>query len=213
MITRKEFLVISSASALAAIGFLSGCSPDPRKTEQGSAASNTSAPAPDGKQEPKTSTASKTAVVCFSATGNTWGIARKLADAKEADLIRVEAEDPYTEDDLNYDKNCRANAEQDEGSARPGIAGGAPDLRVYDVIFLGYPIWWGRAPRIVLTLLESVDLAGKRVAPFCTSGESGIAGSLSELKAAAPSATWLDGKRFEAGASSSEIAQWVGKTE
>ena len=79
----------------------------------------------------------------------------------------------------------------------------------YEVIFLGYPIWWGDAPKIISTFLESYDLTGKTIVPFCTSGSSGIAGSLTELQALAPDALWLDGQRFSSGTSESTIAAWT----
>lgn len=214
MITRRAFLTMTSAAGLAALGMLSSCSSSPTNTinAAGNAANSQAQPAQASNAAANTATgpqAAKAAVVCFSATGNTWAVAQSMADTNGFDLVRIEAAVPYTANDLNYNSDCRANSEQQAGLVRPEVAGGAPDLSGYDTIYLGYPIWWGKTPRIMLTLLESVGLAGKKVAPFCTSGGSDIAGSLDELKAAAPNATWVDGKRFATGASSSEISQWV----
>ena len=185
---------------------LAGCgsaqSPDNATNVNSSSASN----------QPVNTSASvpKAAVVCFSATGNTWAVAQLLSEVAEADLIRIQAAEPYTQDDLNYNVDCRANAEQEAGNVRPQIAGQIPDMGTYDTVYLGFPIWWGKAPRIMLTLLEGVDLAGKRVVPFCTSGGSDIVGALGELKSARPSAQWESGKRFAAGASKDEIQTLVG---
>lgn len=219
MITRRNFFVMTSAAGLAALGLISGCSSSPAAGNAASnATKNEARPVQAGantvanNQVAPSAASSKAAVVCFSATGNTWAVAENMANSNGFDLVRIEAAVPYTADDLNYNSDCRANAEQQAGSTRPEIAGGVPGLSGYDTVYLGYPIWWGKAPRIMLTLLESADLAGKKVAPFCTSGGSDIAGSLDELKAAAPGATWLAGKRFTAGASASEISQWVSKS-
>ena len=156
-----------------------------------------------------TSSASNAAVVYFSCTGNTQAVAEKVAAAADADLLRLEPAEPYTSADLNYNSDCRANAEQDSVTDRPAVAQPAPDVSAYDIVYLGYPIWWGKVPRVVLTYLESIDLVGKTVVPFCTSGSSGIGGSLDELHAAASSATWHDGSRFASSASQSEIDSWV----
>ncbi len=153
--------------------------------------------------------AANAAAVYFSRTGNTQAVAEKVAAAANAELLRLEPAEPYTSADLDYNSDCRANAEQDNVTDRPAIAQPVPDVSAYDTVYLGYPIWWGKVPRVVLTYLESADLAGKTVIPFCTSGSSGIGGSLDELHAAAPGATWRDGSRFASSASQSEIDSWV----
>ena len=79
----------------------------------------------------------------------------------------------------------------------------------YDVIFLGYPIWWGQAPKIISTFLESYNLSGKTIVPFCTSGSSGIGSSATNLHALTSGATWMDGQRFSGGASRSTVEDWV----
>lgn len=149
------------------------------------------------------------AVVYFSCTGNTQAVAEKVAASTGGELLRLEAAEPYTAADLNYNSDCRANAEQDSVTDRPATAQPAPDISGYDTVYLGYPIWWGKVPRVVLTYLESVDLAGKTVVPFCTSGSSGIGGSLDELHAAAPNANWREGSRFASSTTQSEIDRWV----
>ncbi len=113
-------------------------------------------------------------VAYFSATGTTEGIAKHIQTILDADIYEIEAADPYTAADLNYNSDCRANREQNDPKARPQITGSVTDMNKYDAIFLGYPIWWGQAPKIIYTFLESYDFSGKTIIPFCTSGSSGI---------------------------------------
>ncbi len=149
-------------------------------------------------------------VAYFSATNNTEGVAQQLAEGLGADIYEIVPEIPYTDEDLNYsDSATRSSIEMDDPSARPAIAGELPDLSQYDVIFLGYPIWWGEAPRIMSTFVEGLDLSGKTVAPFCTSGSSPFGSSDSALKEAAPDATWMEGQRFSGGASAEDILAWA----
>lgn len=149
-------------------------------------------------------------VACFSATGNTEGIARHIQTVLDADLYEIVPEEPYTREDLNYsNSDCRANREQNDPDARPAISGTLENPGNYDVVFLGYPIWWGQAPKIIHTFLESYDFTGETIVPFCTSGSSGIGGSLSDIQALVPDANWLSGQRFDAGADQEEVARWV----
>ena len=146
----------------------------------------------------------------FSATGNTEGIAQHLQAILGAEVYEIVPAEPYSDDDLNYNvSDCRANREQNDPDARPAVDGTVENMDGYDVIFLGYPIWWGEAPRIVSTFLESYDLAGKTIVPFCTSGSSGLGDSAENLAALAKSAAWLEGIRFAPGASREEAAAWV----
>ena len=152
---------------------------------------------------------SKVLIAYFSATNNTEGIANHLDTILDADLYEITPEQPYTSADLNYNTDCRANREQNDASARPAISGSVSNMEQYDVIFLGYPIWWGQAPKIISTFLESYDLSGKTIVPFCTSGSSGIGSSASNLHSLAGNATWLNGQRFSGGASRSTVESWV----
>ena len=129
-------------------------------------------------------------IAYFSATNNTEGIANHLDAILDADLYEIVPETPYTSADLNYNTDCRANREQNDASARPAISGSVDNMEQYDVIFLGYPIWRGQAPKIIYTFLESYDLSGKTIVPFCTSGSSGIGSSATNLRTLASSATW-----------------------
>ena len=149
-------------------------------------------------------------VAYFSATGNTENVARHLQTVLNAELYEIVAEEPYTSENLDYNnESCRANQEQQDPDARPAIAGTLENPEEYDVVFLGYPIWWGGAPKILYTFLESYDFGDATIVPFCTSGSSGIGSSADDLQAFAENATWLEGQRFSAGASEEEVASWV----
>lgn len=152
----------------------------------------------------------KILIAYFSATNNTENIANLLNEILDADLYEIVPETPYTSDDLNYnDSSSRSSQEMNDPDARPAISGSVDNMEQYDVIFLGYPIWWGEAPRIINTFLESYDLSWKTIAPFCTSASSPMGSSATSLQGLTGSATWLDGQRFSGGASSSEVQSWV----
>ena len=149
-------------------------------------------------------------VAYFSATGNTENIAEHLVSILDADLYEIVPEVPYTSEDLDYrNSDCRANQEQNDPTARPAISGGVENMEDYEVVFLGYPIWWGDAPKILSTFLETYDFNGKTIVPFCTSGSSSIGGSVSDLEALTSGAAWLDGQRFSSAASQEAVSQWV----
>lgn len=153
---------------------------------------------------------SDTLVAYFSATGNTRGVAEKLAALTGADLYEIAPADPYTGDDLDYgNSQSRTSLEMDDPDARPEIAGEPLDLAGYTTLYLGYPIWHGEAPRILATFVESHDLSGLTVRPFCTSGGSGIGRSAEGLKALADEGTWLEGRRFSADVSDVELQAWI----
>ena len=153
---------------------------------------------------------SKVLVAYFSCTGSTEKIANHIADILGVAAYRITPETPYTSADLNYsDSSTRATREQNDASARPAISGSVENMADYDVVFLGYPIWWGQAPRIMCTFVESCDLAGKTMIPFCTSGSSGISSSATNLQKSASEAKWLAGSRFSGGASRDSIVSWV----
>ena len=152
----------------------------------------------------------KVLVAYFSATGSTAGIAKHIADATGAALYEIQPETPYTSADLNYsDSSTRATREQNDASARPAISGAVENMADYDVVFLGYPIWWGEAPKILYTFVESYRFDGKTVIPFCTSGSSGIGSSATNLQKSTSGANWLTGNRFSAGASRESVVSWI----
>jgi flavodoxin len=149
-------------------------------------------------------------VVYFSETGNTKGVAEKIADITGADLYEIQAAQEYTDADLDYNNaNSRATVEQNDASARPEIGSEAVSLDGYTTVYIGYPIWWGQEPRIMDTFVESYSFDGITMIPFCTSGSSDIGTTGQNLADHAGSGTWLDGKRFGAGASEDEIRSWI----
>ncbi len=148
-------------------------------------------------------------VVIFSRTGHTKPLAEYIADELNADLYEIEAKVPYTDDDIRYYTDCRADREQKDPSARPEIAGELPDVSGYDTVFIGYPIWHGQAPKIIYTFLENVDLSGKTIIPFCTSASSPLGTSAENLHSLAPDSQWNEGRRFEIGTTKAEISNWV----
>lgn len=151
----------------------------------------------------------KVLVACFSATGRTAQIAEQIKHLTNADLYEILPAVPYTAADLAYYTDCRADREQSDPAARPTINGSVADMASYDVIFLGYPIWHGQAPRIISTFLESYDLSGKTIIPFCTSGSSGIGNSDTALHALAPHADWRAGRRFASGTGEQALSDWL----
>ena len=149
----------------------------------------------------------KIAIIYFSATGTTKNVAEYIKDTTNGDLIEIVPKDKYTDADLNYSNdNCRANKEQNDSKSRPAISNNI-NTDSYDVIYLGYPIWWGTAPKIILTFLDSHDLSGKTVIPFCTSGGSGIGTSVSYFKNNYKNVNFLDGRRLSS--SKIEVTNWV----
>lgn len=163
----------------------------------------------DSSMNNEGTTRNDTLVVYFSATGTTKSLAEYAADILDADIYEIVPNDPYTEEDLAYYTNGRADREQNDSSARPAISDSIENMEQYDTILLGYPIWHGQAPRIISTFLESYDFSGKTILPFCTSHSSGIGTSDTNLHSLAKNANWLDGRRFAGGTTKEEIAAWL----
>lgn len=158
---------------------------------------------------PQTS-GSRALVVYFSCTNTTKGIAELIVEATGAATWRIEPEVAYTSEDLDYNNSSsRANCEQNDSSARPAIKGTCEILADYDVVFLGYPIWWGKAPKVIFTFLEGHDLMGKTIVPFCTSHSSGIGSSDTDLHCLATGSEWKSGQRFSGNESEETIKNWI----
>lgn len=157
--------------------------------------------------------AADTLVVYFSATGNTARVADYIAEATGADTFELTAADPYTRADLNYNNSSsRVVYEHEHPEVRPEIAV-YPELSEYDVIYLGYPLWWRAAPNIIHTFLENTDLSGKTIVPFCTSISTGDGRNAEELHSLQPAATWIDGQRFQSRATRNTVTSWVSEVE
>lgn len=152
----------------------------------------------------------KTLVAFFSASGETEKLAKTLASVVDGTLYQIKPETEYTPADLDWqDKQSRSTIEMQDPACRPPLAGGVEDISQYDTIFIGFPIWWYEAPRVVQTFLESYDLTGKAVIPFATSGGSDMGNTDSILQRSAPKANWKLGKRLKATASAQEVNDWL----
>ena len=153
----------------------------------------------------------KSLVAYFSVTHHTKPIAEYISEHTGATLYEIVPEQPYTDEDINYgDDSSRTSIEQNDPNARPAIASTIENVDQYDIIYLGYPIWWGQAPKIMYTFLEGVSIKeGATIVPFCTSGSSPIGSSATNLAKSAFSANWLEGQRFAAGTDKSTVTQWV----
>ena len=151
----------------------------------------------------------KILVAYFSATGTTKGVAEHIANGLNADIYEIVPEEPYTDADLDYnDNNSRTTIEMNDPDARPAISGSVENMEQYDIVFIGYPIWWGEAPRIVSTFVESYDFSGKTLVPFGTSGGSGMGRTVDELQKLCPNANWKAGKMIN-GTSDKALADWA----
>ena len=126
--------------------------------------------------------ANKTLVAVFSASGVTKRVGQEIARISGGDFFEIVPVEKYTSDDLNYmNSRSRSSVEMNDPSVRPEIANRVSDMDSYDTVIIGFPIWWGVAPRIIETFLESYDFGGKTILPFCTSGGSGVGRSDTEL--------------------------------
>ena len=152
----------------------------------------------------------KTLVAYFSASGQTAKLAKTLAGVTGGDLFEIAPETAYTAADLDWmDKKSRSTIEMKDPKSRPAIVGKVADMAQYDTVFVGFPIWWYQAPRIIETFLESYDFSGKTVIPFATSGGSGMGRTVDVLKGVCPVARFLPGKRLDSDASAEEVTAWV----
>ena len=152
----------------------------------------------------------------FSATGNTESVANTIADLTGGDLFEITPADPYTSDDLNWtDENSRVVYEYENPEARDvELAEDTVDnWDEYDVVFIGYPIWWGIAAWPTNGFVEDNDFTGKTVIPFCTSSSSGLGQSGDLLEELAGTGNWLEGQRFRGNTSEAEIQTWLDSLE
>lgn len=152
----------------------------------------------------------KILVACFSASGVTKKVGEEIARIAGGDFFEIVPKEIYTSDDLNWmNKQSRSSVEMNDPSARPEIAGTVADMDSYDTVIIGFPIWWGVAPRIIETFLESYDMSGKVIAPFCTSGGSGVGRSDTALhKNVSGNVTWMKGKQINR-PNENEIRKWL----
>ena len=151
----------------------------------------------------------KVLVAYFSASGVTEGVAKQLAEVTGGDLHKIQPEQPYTDADLDWrDKQSRSSVEMQDKNSRPSITNKLTNMQDYDVVYVGFPIWWYTCPTIINTFMESYDFKGKTVIPFATSGGSNIKKASEDLKAAYPDVNWKEGKLLNR-ASKKELESWV----
>ena len=152
---------------------------------------------------------SKVLVAYFSASGVTAGVAKQLAEVTGGELYQIQPEQPYTEADLDWrDKQSRSTLEMLDKTSRPAIINKLDSISLYDVIYVGFPIWWGTAPTIVNTFMESYDFSGKTVTLFATSGGSGIEQANKDFSEAYPNVNWKEGKLLNS-PSRQDLEEWV----
>ena len=148
-------------------------------------------------------------VTYFSASGSTRKVATKLSEAIGATLLEIKPAQKYTGRDLNWnDKHSRSTLEMNDRASRPAMAENI-DVANYNTIFIGFPIWWYTAPRIINTFLESGDFSGKKIILFATSGGSGLGDTAADLKVSAPNAEFISGKIFKSTVSVDELKAWA----
>ena len=154
---------------------------------------------------------SKTLVAYFSATGTTARAAEKVAKITGGELYAITPAQSYTPADLDWNNSqSRSSVEMNDPKSRPALKGKKGNIADYDVIFIGYPIWWNLEPRIINTFIESHDLKGKTVIPFATSGSSAITGSAAALKKSYPALNWKEGRLLNR-ADEKSIRTWIDK--
>lgn len=154
----------------------------------------------------------KKLVAYFSASGVTAKAAETLATAIGADLYKIEPAQPYSNADLDWtNKKSRSSVEMNDPDSRPAITGKVSNMQVYDIVFVGFLIWWYVAPTIINTFLESYDLSGKTIIPFATSGGSGIGRTNEKLLPSCPGATLLTGKMLNGKLDHAALKEWAEK--
>ena len=163
------------------------------------------------QQNKPTMNTSHILVAYFSATGTTEKVAHKIAAATGGEIYEIIPENAYTREDLDWnDNSSRSSVEMNDAKARPALKRKKENMEAYDTVFIGYPIWWDLAPRIINTFIESHDLKGKTLIPFATSGSSNISNAESELRKAYPDVNWQKGKLMN-GATEEDIKNWTKK--
>lgn len=156
-----------------------------------------------------TETGSKSLVVYFSWSGNTENVAKSIQSQTDSDIFEIVPATPYSDD---YNTVVDLAQKEQKEDARPAIAGSIEDIAQYDVIYVGFPNWWGDMPMILYTFFDTYDLSGKTVALFCTSGGSGLSGTVNEAKSLEPDATVTNGLHIGSGSSSnpdSAVSEWL----
>ena len=153
---------------------------------------------------------SRVLIAYFSASGVTAKMAEKLAAVTGADLFEIKPEVPYTKANLNWmNKKSRSSIEMEDRNCRPAIASRVENMDQYDIVFVGFPVWWYREPSIIDTFMESYNFTDKTVVPFATSGMSPVGNSGKNMQELAPGAKVEAGKRFPNSVKESELKNWA----
>lgn len=199
----KKVIVMLIVALLAAVLFAQGKS-EAKKPAEESAKKSTVQQNDGGKKMPKK------LVAYFSASGTTARVAKELAEAAKADIYEIRPETAYTNNDLDWRyKSSRSSVEMTDKKSRPKLADKNAKIADYDVIFIGFPIWWYVAPHIINSFLESYDFTGKKVVVFATSGGSGFGNTVKELQPSAPKANIIEGKLFNGKIDKASLAKWA----
>lgn len=157
---------------------------------------------------------SKKLVAYFSASGVTKKAAESLAEAAGAELYEISPQIPYTTADLNWmDKKSRSSVEMNNPASRPALADMSAGIDGYDVVFVGFPVWWYTAPAIIRTFLEAYDFSGKVIVPFATSGGSGLGRTAETLQELVPAAVVKDGRLLNGRIHTEELKKWADSFE
>lgn len=153
---------------------------------------------------------SKILVTYFSASGVTKSVAKKIASVINGDLYEIEPKEKYTDADLDWhNKQSRSSVEMKNKSFRPEMKENSLDISSYDTILIGFPIWWGVAPTVVNTFIESKNFQGKMLIPFCTSGGSGMSYAENDLRKTYPNYNWKEGKRLTGRENDEDLKNWI----
>lgn len=199
----KKYLTFFMSIMLVVFALV-GCQEQKTESKMQTNESNTAEAA-----EPKTDDSS-TAVVYFSATGTTAKVADNISQILNVPCYEIVPENVYSLDDLNYNNDdCRANKEMKDESARPAISNDLSAVDNCTTLYVGYPIWWGTAPRIINTFLDNHNMNGKTIYTFCTSGSSDIEQSISDLKKNYTDINIAGGQRFGSSASKDDVQKWL----
>lgn len=181
-------------------------------TEESNSQSDSSEHAKSSEQDASSTpneTEAKSLVVYFSWSGNTENVAKSIQSQTNSDIFEIIPATPYSDD---YDTVVDLAQEEQRNNSRPAISGKIENLEQYDVIYVGFPNWWGDMPMILYTFFDTYDLSGKTVALFCTSGGSGLSNTVNEVKALEPNATVTDGLHIGSGSSSNPdnaVSEWL----
>lgn len=226
---KKAFTVLSAFALLLSLSACSSTaneesSPPPQQSGSQTSASEEESDSPgasSGSAEESSGqtdfsapveTGSESLVVYFSWSGNTENVAKSVQSQTDSDIFEIVPATSYSDD---YDTVLDVAQEEQKENARPAISGSIENIDQYDVVYVGFPNWWGDMPMILYTFFDTYDLSGKTIAPFCTSGGSGLSGTVNEIKSLEPDASVTEGLHIGSSSSSEPgdaVSQWLNDT-